>query len=188
MNGGILRILFISDIVGTAGLDMLRSQLGFLREKHPFDLFIANGENAAEGKGLSAKMAEELFAMGVDVITSGNHIWNRDNIFKLMEREFPVLRPLNYPEGCPGRGSFVAKCRDGTEVGVINLQGRSFMYPIDCPFAGLERELQSLKNSGVRIIVVDFHAEATAEKRAFGFFSDGRISAVIGTHTHVQTA
>jgi metallophosphoesterase (TIGR00282 family) len=188
MNSGILRILFVSDIVGAAGLDMLRSQIGFLREKYPYDLFIANGENAAEGKGLSSKMAEDLFAMGVDVITSGNHIWNRDNIFKLMEREFPVLRPLNYPEGCPGKGSCIARCGDGTEVGVINLQGRSFMYPIDCPFACLERELQSMKARGVRSVLVDFHAEATAEKKAFGFFADGRVSAVIGTHTHVQTA
>jgi metallophosphoesterase (TIGR00282 family) len=177
-----MRVLMIGDVVGRLGRQVLAQLLPDLRRQHALDLVIANGENAAGGKGLTPETAQEMLAAGVDVITSGNHIWQFREVFPLLEGEWPVLRPLNYPQGAPGKGLWR---RDG--VAVINLQGRVFMpHHIDCPFRAADAALQRLQ--GVPIVIVDMHAEATSEKVALGWYLDGRVSAVLGTHTHVPTA
>ena len=187
MAANTINILFIADIVGKAGLDIAKAHLGVLKDRHHVHLTIANGENGAAGKGLNQSVARAFFDMGVDVITSGNHIWNRFKFYPTLDDQPRILRPLNYPPGCPGHGSCVIEVEENA-VGVINLQGRSFMYNIDCPFRAAEAEIDRLKAGGVRILFVDFHAEATAEKVALGWHLDGKISALVGTHTHVQTA
>jgi 2',3'-cyclic-nucleotide 2'-phosphodiesterase len=149
---------------------------------------ILNAENASAGRGLTPSMAATLFSLGADVLTSGNHIWNKDKIFPALEEQPLLLRPLNYPPGAPGHGSCVFRTPAGDPVGVLNLQGRSFMMPIDCPFRAADTEIERLNREGVHIIFVDFHAEATAEKIALGRYLDGRVTALVGTHTHVQTA
>ncbi len=178
-----MKVLMVGDVVGKLGRRALAQLLPHLRRQHAIDLVIANGENAAGGKGLTVATAQELLAAGVDVITSGNHIWEYREIYPLLEEEhYPLLRPHNYPQGAPGRGLWV---RDG--VAVINLQGRVFMpHDVECPFRTADRLLAELK--GARIIVVDMHAEATSEKVALGWYLDGRVTAVLGTHTHVPTA
>lgn len=159
-----------------------------IKKEHAISLTIANGENSAEGKGMTPQIAQSLFDIGIDVITSGNHIWNKKNLFPVLDQNPYILRPLNYPQGCPGHGSCILEIEKGVHVGVINLQGRSFMYPIDCPFRSMDEEIQRMQERNVQTIVLDFHAEATAEKIAMGWYLDGRVSAVIGTHSHVQTA
>lgn len=183
-----IHILFIADIVGSEGYEILADQLPRLQQKIPLDLIIANGENGASGKGLTPRIAQTYFDLGVHVITSGNHIWNKNKIFPMLDENDFILRPANYPSGNPGHGSCRFQMRQGAEAGVINLQGRSFMNPIDCPFRTADQILQEFSRDGIRIILVDFHAEATAEKIALGRYLDGRVSAVMGTHTHVQTA
>lgn len=184
----LIHVLCIADIVGTVGYDVTTSLLLDLKSEHRIDLTIANGENARQGKGLTPEIADSFFDIGIDVITSGNHIWNRDKIIPLLNEHPRILRPSNYPPGCPGKGSCIVEISNNHRVGVINLQGRSFLYNIDCPFRTADREIEALNDSGVHTIVVDFHAEATAEKIALAVYLDGRVSAVFGTHTHVQTA
>jgi len=158
-----------------------------LVERHEVDLVIANGENAAGGVGLTVRTANEMLKHGVHVITSGNHVWKYKEVLPLLEREPRILRPLNYPEGTPGRGAGVFDTPSGHKVGVINLLGRAFMDPVPCPFRAAERAVELLREQ-TPMVLVDLHAEATSEKRAMGWFLDGKVSAVFGTHTHVATA
>jgi metallophosphoesterase (TIGR00282 family) len=181
-------ILFIGDAIGTSGTAAVQARLSGLKDRYAVGLTVLNAENASAGRGLTPTVARSLFEMGIDVLTSGNHIWNKDKIFPMLEEHPNLLRPLNYPAGTPGHGSCVAATLEGIPVGVINLQGRSFMHPIECPFKAADDEIERLKKAGVHVILVDFHAEATAEKIALGKYLDGRVSAVLGTHTHVQTA
>ena len=180
-------VLFVADIVGKPGLEITARLLPGLKEKYQPDLIIANGENGVNGKGLSEAVAKEYFELGINVITGGNHIWENAEIYKIWQKAGRVLRPANYPPSNPGRGFLLFELPDGATAAVINLQGRTFMYPIDCPFRIADDILRRLK-SAARLIVVDFHAEASAEKMALGWHLDGRVSAVIGTHTHVPTA
>lgn len=182
-----MKILFIGDIVGKPGRKALKEGLSRIAEKVKADFVIANVENAAGGFGITQEVGEEIFSLGVDVLTSGNHIWDKKEAVTYITRESRLLRPANYPEGVPGHGSLVVKSQDGDKVAVLNISGRVFMSPMDCPFRVAKGEVEKLKKE-TNIIIVDFHAEATSEKIAFGKFLDGEVSAVIGTHTHVQTA
>jgi hypothetical protein len=148
---------------------------------------IANGENAADGKGMTEKIAQSYLGMGIHVITGGNHTWDNPGIYEVWKKNLPVLRPANYPANNPGRGGIIYTTPSGVKIGIINLQGRTFMPPIDCPFQMADTLIESIRKDA-KIIIVDFHAEATAEKMTMGWYLDGRVSAVIGTHTHVQTA
>ena len=182
-----MRILFIGDVVGRAGRRAVREVLPLLKREEEIDFVVANGENAAGGIGITPEKAEELLSMGVDVITSGNHIWKKREILPYLDRHPRILRPANYPPGAPGRGSGVYTARDGTRVAVLNLEGRVFMRPLESPFRVSEQQIEILKGQ-TPIVIVDFHAEATSEKMAMGWFLDGEVTAVIGTHTHVQTS
>jgi len=182
-----MRILFIGDICGRAGRLALSERLDRLVDRHCVDLVVANGENAAAGFGLTLDVADELFGLGIDVLTSGNHIWDKKEIFEILDREPRLLRPDNYPGDAPGRGAGVFHTPGGIPVGVLNLEGRVFMNNIDCPFRSADRLLADLRGKA-SVILVDFHAEATSEKMALGWYLDGRVSAIVGTHTHVQTA
>lgn len=182
-----MRILFIGDVVGRPGREILKKALPDLLEAYSPDFVVANGENAAAGFGLTNKVADELFELGINVLTSGNHIFSKKDVMELFEKEERLLRPANYPEGTPGKGCGVYEKKDGKKIGILNLVGRVFMEPMDCPFRAALRELEKLKEE-TRVILVDFHAEATAEKQAMGWFLDGKVSAVLGTHTHVPTA
>jgi metallophosphoesterase (TIGR00282 family) len=182
-----VKILLIGDIVGEVGRRMVCQQLLPLVQQQSVDLVIANGENAAGGFGITPKIAEELFRVGVHVITLGNHTWDKKEIIDYLPKEERLLRPANYPEGAPGAGRVVVTTATGERVGVLHLVGRVFMAPLDCPFRRARSELDLLKSS-TKVIVVDFHAEATSEKVAMGWYLDGEVSAVLGTHTHVQTA
>lgn len=182
-----MRILFFGDIVGKPGRLILRKRLPELREEYRADLIIANGENASGGIGLSGDTMRELFSSGIDILTSGNHIWKHKEMYNLLNNEPRIVRPANYPEGVPGTGLIVHELENGTKIAVINLLGRTFMNDIDCPFQKVQELLKQVPKD-VRIRIVDFHAEATSEKKALSFFVDGQVSAVIGTHTHVQTA
>ncbi len=176
-----MRILMIGDVIGRPGRRALREALPGLREEHAVDLAIANGENAAGGLGLTSETAKELFDSGVDVITSGNHIWDQKEIIPFLEGDMAIIRPLNYPPGVPGRGYIIVG-----EVLVVNLLGRTFMGNFDCPFRAVDRLLEDLVDRPA-VIIADFHGEATSEKVAMGWYLDGRVSAVLGTHTHVGT-
>ena len=182
-----MTILFIGDIVGRPGRDLVQKGLRALVDHYDVDFTIANAENAAAGFGLTRDIGETLLDWGIDVMTSGNHIWDKKEVLEYIPAEPRLLRPANYPAGVPGRGSCVAQTRDGRSVGVINVMGRVFMAPLDDPFAVALREIDAVRHRA-RIIVVDVHAEATSEKIAMGWHLDGRVTAVIGTHTHVQTA
>jgi hypothetical protein len=182
-----IRILFIGDIVGRPGRDLIRLHLAALVDHHQIDFVIANAENAAAGFGITREIGEQLLDEGVEVMTSGNHIWDKKEALSYIGTEPRLLRPANYPEGAPGNGRYVARTRDGKSVGVVNVMGRVFMLSIDDPFAGVLKEVEALKER-TRIIFVDFHAEATSEKIAMGWHLDGKVTAVVGTHTHVQTA
>jgi metallophosphoesterase (TIGR00282 family) len=181
-----VNILFIGDIFGKAGRRILADHVADLARGRSAELVIANCENAAAGFGITPKLVEELLALGIDVLTSGNHIWDRKEIIEYFPREPRLLRPANYPGG-PGRGSYVGRTKSGIEYAVLNLQGRVFMANTDCPFRTADRELNALPGS-CRIRFVDLHAEATSEKQAMGWYLDGRATAVVGTHTHVPTA
>ena len=172
--------------MGQPGRRMVARHLQQLVAINRVDVVIANGENAAAGFGITPGVAQELFDLGVGLLTSGNHVWDKKEAEEYLAKEGRVLRPANYPDEVPGSGKHILRVGDRL-VGVVNLQGRAFLPPIDCPFRGADRELAELKPV-TDIILVDFHAEATAEKQAFGWYVDGRVSAVIGTHTHVQTA
>lgn len=182
-----MKILFIGDIVGHPGRNAVTKLLPGLREKHGLGLVIANGENSAGGSGITPATAHEIFEAGVDVITSGDHLWDQKEVNELLEREPRFLRPLNYPPGTVGRGGGVFKVRDLPPVAVLNVQGRTFMPILENPFLTAREEVAQLRQHA-RIIFVDFHAEATSEKIAFARMLDGQVSAVVGTHTHVQTA
>ena len=181
-----LRVLFIADIVGKPGREIVKRLLPGLVKKHGIGLTIANGENAAGGLGVTPRVAEELHDNGVQVITSGNHIWKKKEVLPYLNETTFLLRPFNYPPGTPGKGSGVYT-ENGNTAGVLNLEGRVYMNTIDCPFRGAEGALRPLRER-TPVIIVDFHAEATSEKRALGWFLDGKVSAVIGTHTHIPTA
>lgn len=182
-----MNILFIGDIVGKPGRRAVRELLPGLIEDRRIDLVIANCENAAAGFGVTPEIIEELLEARIDIMTSGNHIWDKKEILEWMDNCEMLLRPANYPEGAPGRGSAVIRSSNGIPVGVLNVAGRVFMHPIDCPFRTADREIEALRQKA-QIIIVDMHAEATSEKVAMGWYLDGKVTAVLGTHTHVQTA
>jgi hypothetical protein len=182
-----MNILFVGDIVGRPGREMIRVGLRALVDRYSLDLVIANAENSAAGFGITKDIGDTLLEWGVDVMTSGNHIWDKKEAMPYIAGEARLLRPANYPAGVPGRGSYVAQTGDGRAVGVINVMGRVFMLNIDDPFAVVLREIEAIRRR-TRIIIVDFHAEATSEKMAMGWHLDGKVTAVLGTHTHVQTA
>jgi metallophosphoesterase (TIGR00282 family) len=182
-----MKVLFIGDIVGKPGRKALRQGLPALVNKFKLDFVIANVENAAGGFGITKSVGEEILSLGVHVMTSGNHIWDKKEAVSYIPKENCLLRPANYPDGVVGSGNIVLNTSSGEKIAVLNLSGRVFMNPLDCPFKTAERELPALKEQ-TNVIIVDFHAEATSEKSAFGLFLDGQVSAVIGTHTHVQTA
>ena len=182
-----MNILFIGDIVGRPGREMVRKGLKAIVERHEVDFVIANAENSAAGFGVTPDIGDSLLEYGVDVMTSGNHIWAKKEVFDYIAREPRLLRPANYPQGAPGRGCYLARSGDGRAVGVINVMGRVFMQPLDDPFAVVLREIEAIRGQA-KIIIVDFHGEATSEKQAMGWYLDGKVTAVFGTHTHVQTA
>lgn len=179
-------VLLIGDVIGQPGTRALFSLLPELKKSHRADLVVVNGENAADGFGLTPQLVQQFFACGAQVITSGNHIWHDRDIYPVLENDPHVLRPANYPSGAPGKGVCVLDVK-GTKAAVINLQGRVRMWPIDCPFKK-GRELARKARAETPIILVDFHADATEEKEALAHYLDGEISALLGTHTHVQTA
>ncbi len=182
-----MRLLFIGDVVGKPGRICLQKMLPKLINCHNYDLIVANGENAAGGTGITEKAFHELRETGVDLLTGGNHIWDKKDVFNFIDQEPGLIRPLNFPpETTPGSGYAILE-RSGVDIAVINLVGRIFMNPVDCPFRTVEKVLTELK-SEAKVIIVDMHAEATSEKQAMGWFLSGKVSAVVGTHTHVQTA
>jgi 2',3'-cyclic-nucleotide 2'-phosphodiesterase len=176
-----MQILMIGDVIGKPGRQTVQKLLPGLRQKYKLDLVIANGENAAAGLGLTLSTAKELLDSGVDIITSGNHIWDQREIIPHLDGDLPILRPLNYPNGVPGRGVLTRE-----HVAVVSLIGRTFIGNFDCPFKAMDQLLSGFRHN-YSIIIVDFHAEATSEKVAMGRYLDGRVSAVLGTHTHVGT-
>jgi hypothetical protein len=176
-----MKVLAIGDIVGRPGRQIIHKLLGGLRKQYKIDLVIANGENAAGGFGLSVSTANELLGANIDVLTSGNHIWAQKDILPCLDSDMPILRPLNYPPGVPGRGYMVTG-----QTLIVNLIGRVFMNTVDCPFRAMDKLLAEIKPKPP-VIIVDFHAEATSEKVALGRYLDGRVSAVLGTHIHVGT-
>lgn len=182
-----MRLLFVGDVVGRPGRDLLRRGLDGLVRHHHADLVVANVENAAAGFGVTREVGDQLLELGVDVMTSGNHIWDKKEAISYIGTEARLLRPANFPHGVPGRGSYVARTPAGQAVAVINVMGRVFMQSLDDPFAVVLQEVETARHR-TRVVLVDFHAEATSEKMAMGWHLDGRVTAVVGTHTHVQTA
>jgi len=183
-----LKILLVGDVVGRPGREAVKKIIPALRRNECIDFVIANAENIAGGSGLTSETADELLNSQIDVLTSGDHIWKKKEIYERLEKDSRILRPANYPEECPGRGAAVLKSSSGKKVAVVNVIGRVFMNHIDaCPFKTAAKEIEKISKD-TRIILVDMHAEATSEKIALGRFLDGRVSAVFGTHTHVQTA
>lgn len=181
-----VRILFVGDIVGRPGRRMVRENLPTVRREKAVDLVIANGENAAGGFGITGKVATQLLDLGVDLLTMGNHTWDQENAEKLVHIEPLIVRPANYPPGTPGRGATVIRAANGVKVWVTNLLGQVFMHPFDSPFRTLDALLEAEDLPACKF--VDFHAEASSEKQAFAWYADGRVSVVIGTHTHVPTS
>ncbi len=185
-NSSTIRIVFIGDVIGKPGRRFLGDHLLSVKLRYKPDLVIANGENSAGGLGITDKTSKELFSAGVDIITGGNHIWDKRESQELLSESSDIVRPMNYPESVPGKGSCDFRIKDNFVVTIGNLQGRVFMEPVvDNPFNSVEKWLKKVKS---KIIFLDFHAEASAEKQAMGFFLDGKVSAVLGTHTHVPTA
>jgi 2',3'-cyclic-nucleotide 2'-phosphodiesterase len=182
-----MNILFIGDIFGKPGRDLVKRGLRPLVARHAIDFVVANVENAAGGFGITREIGDSLAAEGIDVMTSGNHVWDKKEALDYVAAEPRLLRPANYPTGAPGRGAALARTADGRGVGVVNVMGRVFMNPLDDPFTAVLREIDGFAGR-TRIVIVDFHAEATSEKIAMGWHLDGRVTAVVGTHTHVQTA
>lgn len=182
-----LKILFVGDVVGSPGRSILARILPRLIRDWDLGLVVCNAENAAAGSGLTVKCYEELAEAGVDVVTLGDHVYRRDEIHELFARNEAICRPANYPADAPGADFVLAEARDGTRVGVFTVLGRTFMSPVDCPFRAADRVIDRLSSSA-RVLLVDFHAEATSEKQLLGRYLDGRVTAVLGTHTHVPTA
>ena len=182
-----MKILLIGDIVGRPGRVIVERSLIALRDERQIDLVVANCENAAGGAGITPSTADDLFRAGVDVLTSGNHVWKKKEAFELLKLDHRVIRPANYPDGAPGSGSTIVETLSGQKVGVLNVMGRVFMEALDCPFRAAERELARL-TLVTPVVIVDMHAEATSEKVAMGWFLDGKVSCVFGTHTHIPTA
>jgi metallophosphoesterase (TIGR00282 family) len=182
-----MKILFIGDIIGKPGRRAVKEVLTSLISSREIDLVIANCENAAAGFGITRDIVEELYDAHIDILTSGNHIWDKKEVLAFIEDYETLLRPANYPATVPGKGSVLMPTAAGDYVGVLNLAGRIFMAPIDCPFVAAKKEIARLKTK-TNVIIVDIHAEATSEKKALGWYLDGEVSAVLGTHTHVQTA
>lgn len=182
-----MNILFIGDIVGKPGREAIRALLPKIKAQENIEFTIANAENAAGGAGLTPAVANELLEMGINVLTTGDHIWDRKEILEEIDKEHRILRPLNYPEGAPGIGSIILNSKSGAKVGVINLVGRVFMHPVECPFKTGIKEVNKIKED-TPIVIVDIHAEATSEKLALCWYLDGLVTAICGTHTHIQTA
>lgn len=182
-----MNILVIGDIVGKPGRAILKSLLAKVQTQHDISFTIANAENAAGGRGLTLEIKEELLGMGIDCLTMGNHVWDNKNIFTFIDDEPRLVRPINYPGDCPGQGVHIYQAGFNKKIAVINASGRVFLPALDCPFRALNDLLQDIEQS-VDYIIVDFHAEATSEKVALAYYLDGRVSAVVGTHTHIQTA
>ncbi len=182
-----MNLLFLGDIVGSPGRRAVEELLFRLVDRHLIDLVVANGENASGGIGITPSVADQLLNMGIDLLTSGNHIWKHKDIVPYLEDTDRLIRPANYPPDTPGRGFAVLETAIGEKAAVINLEGRVFMNPLECPFRTVDAVLAQIPPE-VKVIIVDMHAEATSEKLAMGWFLDGRASAVLGTHTHVQTA
>ncbi|MEN3038771.1 MAG: TIGR00282 family metallophosphoesterase [Candidatus Kryptonium sp.] len=184
-----INILFIGDVVGEPGLRIVEMLLPNFKKEYKIDFCVANGENLADGKGITPETAQRLFQAGVNVITTGNHVWDKlQQVKDYLINEPNILRPLNYPKGTYGKGYVIYKLQNGKgKVAVVNLQGRVFLYPIDCPFRAMEMALAKITKE-TKVIIVDMHADATAEKMAMGWYLDGRVSAVLGTHTHIPTA
>lgn len=182
-----MNILFIGDIVGRPGRNLVKVLLPSIIREHKVDFVIANAENAAGGKGITGPIKDELVGAGIDVLTMGNHVWDNKAVFDFIDNEPRIVRPGNYPGDCPGQGYHTYISGNCTRVTVVNLSGRVFMNSLDCPFRTADRILDEVRGTS-DVIIVDFHAEATSEKQAMGWYLDGKVSAVIGTHTHVQTA
>ena len=184
-----MKILFLGDIVGRAGRDAVLKHLPVLKEKLKPDVIIVNGENAAHGKGITEKICKELYAAGIDCITTGNHIWDQNEVIRYIDSDPKLLRPINFPKGAPGRGAYTHTLSDGRKILIVNAMARLFMDAMDDPFAAV-RDLVHAERMGVTVnaIFVDFHGEATSEKMSFAHHLDGKISAVVGTHTHIPTA
>ncbi|MDA1312123.1 MAG: TIGR00282 family metallophosphoesterase [Acidobacteria bacterium] len=182
-----MKILFIGDIVGKPGRRIVKERTADFAQQEGVDLVVANCENAAAGFGITPSLAEELLPVGIDVLTTGNHVWDKKEILGYLDSQPRLLRPANYPEGAPGSGLYVGTTAHGIRYAVLNLQGRVYMPGIDCPFRKVDALLSSL-DPEIKIRFIDFHAEVTSEKIAFGWYVDGRVSAIVGTHTHVPTA
>ena len=182
-----MRVLFIGDIVGSPGRQIVRDRLADLVEHQHIDLVIANGENSASGFGITPRIADDLFGLGIEVLSGGNHSWDRKEIFEYAPHEPRLLRPANFAEGTPGSGVYVGTAKNGVKYAVLNLQGRVFLPPNDDPFKKADAELGKLP-ADVAFVLVDMHAETTSEKVALGWYLDGRVTAIVGTHTHVTTA
>ena len=180
------KVLAIGDIIGRPGRDILATKLQAIIDSNRIDFVIANGENAAGGSSIISEIFHDFMELGINVITTGNHVWDNDDVYSIIDREDRLLRPANYPPGLPGKGYFISSIK-GVKICVINLMGRSQMQPIDCPFRAFDAIYDEFKDK-IDVFIVDFHAETTSEKRAFGWYVDGRASFVYGTHTHVQTA
>lgn len=183
-----MRILFIGDIVGSPGREAIKKLLPELKKEHRLDFVIANAENAAGGSGITARVVQEIFDSGVSVITTGDHIWKKSDVFEIIDKDERILRPINFPDAAPGRGAGLFQSENGIKIGVINVQGRVFMEPLlECPFKTSRRAAEALSKE-TKIIIVDIHAEATSEKVALGWYLEDLVSGVLGTHTHIQTA
>jgi len=182
-----MNLLFVGDVVGKPGRRALAANLASLVDKHSADYVVVNIENAAGGFGVTPSVFEELADLPVDCFTTGNHVWDKREVREVLQAEPRLLRPANYPEGAPGSGLYVGESAGGVKVATINLEGRVFMKTLECPFRTADRQLAALDDD-VKVVLVDFHAEATSEKLALGFYLDGRVSLVVGTHTHVPTA
>lgn len=182
-----LKVLMIGDIFGKPGRKAVKELIKTYRSQYDLDFVIANGENAAGGNGITREIANELYDAKIDFITMGNHTWDKKEIFQFIDIDKRIIRPANYPPGTPGRGWAIVPLNNTIKVGVVNLSGRVFLQPLDCPFRVGARIVEEISKE-THIIIIDFHGEATSEKIAMGFFMDGKVSAVVGTHTHVQTA
>lgn len=182
-----MNILVIADIVGRPGRRAIKGLLPGIQKEHNIDFIIANAENAAGGRGLTRQVLNELLNSGIDVLTMGNHVWDNKEIYSFVDDEFRLVRPINFPPYCPGQGYHIYTGGINKKIAVINAMGRVFLSPLDCPFRGIEKALQEIQKHS-DIIIIDFHAEATSEKLALGYYFDGKVTAVLGTHTHIQTA
>lgn len=180
-------VLFIGDIVGEPGRRIITNNIHRVSERYHVDIVVANGENMAGGFGITPDLANDLFDLGISALTTGNHVWDKKEMVDYIRKEPRILRPANYPDGTPGQGSFAIDRPNGEKIGLIQVMGRAFMPAIDCPFRVVKREVEKLR-SQTPCIIVDMHAETTSEKMAMGHFLDGQVTAVVGTHTHVQTA